>query len=113
MDLARSRGGFPIVCRRLMLAIRATVAADAGDFEIAMDLGEGMPWTFRSSNGKSSFQYRVKKSARSVLQASPADFMRLVFQDLDPEAACGSGRVQVQGDIEQVIRLFHSLAPRA
>ena len=53
VDFARSRGGFPIVCRRLMLSIRATVAA--GDFEIAMDLGEGMPWTFRSSNGASSF----------------------------------------------------------
>ena len=43
---------------------------------------------------------------------SPADFMRLVFQDLDPEAACASGRVHVQGDVEQVIRLFRSLAPR-
>jgi hypothetical protein len=111
VDFARSRGGFPIVCRRLMLAIRAT--EPAGDFEIGMDLGEGMPWTFRSSNGKSSFQYRVKKSARSVLQASPADFMRMVFQDLDPEGACASGRVQVQGDVEQVIRLFRSLARRA
>ena len=38
--------------------------------------------------------------------------MRLVFQDLDPEAACASGRMQVQGDVEQVIRLFRSLAPR-
>ena len=107
-DFARSRGGFPIVCRRLMLAIRAT--EPAGDFEIGMDLGDGAPWTFRSSNGKSSFQYRVKKSARSVLHVSPADFMRLVFQDLDPEAACASGRVQVEGDVEQVIRLFRSLA---
>ena len=96
-----------------MLWLRATVAADAGDFEIGMDLGDGAPWTFRSSNGKSSCQYRVKKSARSVLHASPADFMRLVFQDLDPEAARASGRVQVQGDIEQVIRLFRSLAPDA
>lgn len=111
VDFARSRGGFPMICRRLMLAIRAT--EPAGDFEIGMDLGDGAPWTFRSSNGKSSFQYRVKKSATSVLHASPADFMRLVFQDLDPEAACASGRVQVQGDVEQVIRLFRSLAPRA
>ena len=111
VDFARSRGGFPSICRTLMLWLRATVAA--GDFEIAMELRDGMPWTFRSSSGRSSFQYRVKKSARSVLQASPADFMRLVFQDLDPEAACASGRVQVQGDAEQVIRLFRSLAPRA
>lgn len=111
VDFARSRGGFAIICRRLMLGLRATVAA--GDLEIAMDLGDGAPWTFRSANGQNSFQYRVKKSARTVVHASPADFMRLVFQDLDPEAAFASGRVQVQGDTEQVTRLFRSLAPRA
>lgn len=111
VDFARSRGGFPVICRILMLTLRVVVAA--GDLEIGMDLGDGAPWTFRSANGKNSFQYRVKKSARSVLHASPADFMRLVFQDLDPEGACASGRVQVHGDTEQVIRLFRSLALRA
>jgi hypothetical protein len=35
--------------------------------------------------------------------------MRLVFQDLDPEAACASGRLQIEGDTEQVIRFFRSL----
>lgn len=111
MDFARSRGGFPVICRVLIMAMRATVAA--GDLEIGMDLGDGAPWTFRSVGGANSFQYRVKKSARSVLRASPADFMRLIFQDLDPEAACASGRVQVHGDVEQVIRLFRSAARRS
>ena len=111
VDFARSRGGFPVICRVLIMALRATVAA--GDLEIGMDLGDGAPWTFRSSGGSNSFQYRVKKSARSVLHASPADFMRLVFQDLDPEAACASGRVQVEGDVDQVVRLFRSVAHRS
>jgi hypothetical protein len=111
VDFARSRGGFPSICRTLMLWLRATVTA--GDLEVAMDLGDEAPWTFRSSNGRNSFQYRVKRSASSVLHASPADFMRLVFQDLDPDAACASGRVQVHGDSEHVTRLFRSLSAHA
>ena len=106
VDFARGAGGFPSICRTIMLWLRATVAA--GDLEIGIDLGDGAPWTFRSADGKNSFQYRVKKSALSVMHASPADFMRMVFQDLDPATACASGRVQVEGDSEQVMRLFRS-----
>lgn len=104
---ARKNGGFPTICRTLIMRLRATV--HAGDLEIGMDLGDGAPWTFRSASGNNSFQYRVKKSAKSVLQVSPPDFMRLVYQDLDPEEACAAGRLQIQGDNEQVIRLFRSL----
>jgi SCP-2 sterol transfer family len=107
VDFARGAGGFPSICRTIMLWLRATVAA--GELEIGLDLGDGGPWTFRSSDGRSSFQYRVKRSARSVVHASAADFMRLVFQDLDPEAACASGHVQIEGDSGQVITLFRSI----
>jgi hypothetical protein len=53
VDFARSRGGFPSICRTLMLWLRATVAA--GDLEVGMDLGDGAPWTFRSSDSRNSF----------------------------------------------------------
>ena len=110
-DFVLNHGGFASICRTIIMWLRAVV--DAGQFEIAMHLGDGAAWTFRNAKGANSFQYQAKKSARSVLRAAPADFMRLVFQDLDPEAACTSGRVEVQGDVEPVIRVFRSLAPAA
>jgi hypothetical protein len=108
-EFARSRGGFSSVCYMLIRGLSAIVSG--GDYEIAMDLGDGLPWTFRRSAGRNSFVHRAKKTARSVLRASPADFMRLVFQDLDPEAACASGRLSIQGEVDQVITFFRSLAP--
>ena len=108
-EFARSHGGFPSICRTIIMWLRAVV--DAGEFEIAMDLGDGAAWTFRSSKGTNSFQYQAKKSARSTMRATPADFMRLVFQDLDAEAASASRRIEIHGEIQPVIRVFRSPTP--
>ncbi len=108
---AEAHGGFASICRTIIMWLRAVV--DAGDFEIAMDLGAGAEWTFRSAKGRSSFQYRLKKSAKSTLVATPTDFMRLVFSDLDAEAARRAGRITIIGETEPVVRLFRSLAPSA
>lgn len=108
VDFARSHGGFASMCRLIIMWLRAFV--DTGDFELAMALGDGGDWTVRNSQGKYSFQYRVKKSAKAVMHASPADFMRMVFQDLDPETAITSGRIEVERDVDQVIKMFRSLA---
>jgi hypothetical protein len=107
-DFARNHGGFASICRTTIMWARAVV--DAGEFEIALVLGDGANWTLRNVKGTTSFQYQAKKSARSVVRASPADFLRLVFQDLDVERACASGRVEVDGDVEAVVRVFRSLA---
>lgn len=105
---ALSRGGFANICYTILMSLRLLPPTD--DYELGMDLGEGLTWTVRSRDGRTSFAHRMKKTARCRMEAAPADFMRLVFQELDPDAAVSSGRVRVDGDPEPLRRLFRSFA---
>lgn len=104
---ALGHGGFASICRTIIMGLGATI--DAGEFEIAMDLGDGARWTFRNAKGTSSFQYALKKSARSILVATPADFLRMVCHDLDIQDASRAGRVALTGDVGAVIRVFRAI----
>lgn len=108
-EFALSRGGFANICYSILMSVRTLAPGE--DYEIGMDLGEGLSWTVRSSGGRTSIGHQMKKSARCRIQATPADFMRLVFQDLDPGTACASGAVKVEGDPEPVVRFFRSFVP--
>ena len=107
-EFALTRGGFANICYTIMMGLRTRPAGE--DYDIALELGEGLSWTMRSLGGRTSFDHRAKKSATSRLEATPADFMRLVFADLDPGQACASGRVRVEGDVDHVVRVFESFA---
>lgn len=109
-EFALGRGGFANICYTIMSGLRSLPRSE--DFEIGLDLGEGLNWTIRSSDGRTSFLHYVKKSASCVLEATPADFMRLVFEDLDLEAACQSGRIKLRGDLEYVVWTFPSFVSR-
>lgn len=105
-EFALSRGGFANICYTILMGLR--LLPSGPDYEVSLDLGEGLTWTVRSSGGRTSFVQRMKKSATSSMQATPADFMRLVFQELDLEAAYASGRLKVEGDLDPVATVFRS-----
>jgi hypothetical protein len=106
VEFARTHGGFPNICHLLMRMMRAVVTG--ADCEVGIDLGESMRWTFRRRDGRNSYVTRLSKTARAVVQASPADYMRMVYQDLDPGLAATDGRVHINGDVQQVVSIFHS-----
>lgn len=69
-------------------------------------LGERLGWVFRSVGGKVSVSKRIAKRAPAIVRTQPADFLRLITQDLDWDTAIGNGRVEVEGDPDQVARVF-------
>lgn len=100
---ARRSGGFPSICRLVVIGIRWSVLAH--DCEVGIILDDGQRWTIRVKDGKNSYKPTAGKAA-ALLHASPPDFLRIAFQDFDWKRALADARVNVDGDFSNVERLF-------
>jgi aminoglycoside phosphotransferase (APT) family kinase protein len=101
---AEGMGGYPRLCDLVFQGMRATMKPK--DCTVGFVLGEDMGWVFRASDGKNTVTKRVPKRAAAIVHASPPDFLRMVADDLDWDAAVGDERVTVEGDEGQIRTLF-------
>jgi Ser/Thr protein kinase RdoA (MazF antagonist) len=104
---ADSIGGYAMLCRLVFQGMRARLVP-AEDCNVGFVLGDDIGWVFRSSNGTVTVAKRVAKRAGAIVRATPADFLRVITQELSWEDAVGQGRVRVEGDEKQVSAVFAS-----
>ena len=101
---ANGLGGFANLCNFVLQGMRAMRKPE--DCTVGFVLDDDLGWVFRAAGGKNTIAKRVAKRAPAIVYSSPADFLRLVIDDLDWNTAVLDGRVKIEGDENQVRKLF-------
>ena len=76
------------------------------DFVVRFEVGA--PYVVRAKGGKASLEKKATKDVDATVTMSPQDYVRLMTADLEMEAAMQDGRINVDGDVAGVARLFAS-----
>jgi hypothetical protein len=103
---ASAVGGMAQLCSLVFSGLAARWRGSAVDFNVGFVFGDSMGWAIRSVNGKVTVAKRIAKRAPAIVRCSSTDFLRLVIGDVSLSDAVADGRITVDGDIDQVGRLF-------
>jgi hypothetical protein len=103
---ASALGGMAQLCSLVFSGLAARWRGGAVDFNVGFVFGDSMGWAIRSVNGKVTVAKRIAKRAPAIVRCSSTDFLRLVTGDVSLSDAVADGRITVDGDIDQVGRLF-------
>jgi len=82
----------------------------SGDRTVAFDFGDGLGFVVSVAGGKPQVTQRAAKRREAIWRSSPADFLRVIMQDLDADEATRAGRLSIVGDLSEVRWLFPQLS---
>jgi hypothetical protein len=89
-----------------MVLARLAARPVTGPSWVAFVLGDNLVFEIRSIGGKGGVARATSSDAPAGLRATPADFLRLVVRDLSLEDALATGRIAIDGDVQEVRRVL-------
>lgn len=103
-------GGMAAVCELVMKEM-ANRLQPTRDLSIGYDLGPGLRWTFSTTDGSAEVAAEDAPTGTTVICMRPADFLRIVVDEIPAIGALESGIITVDGDVADV-RRFYAMTAR-
>jgi hypothetical protein len=106
---AKGLGGYEQLLTMVFNVIAARLDGSV-DRNVAFDLGDGLAFVVRVTDGKAEASHRAAKRATATWRSTPADFLRLIMGDLDADEAARTRRLVIDGDVSEVRGIFPQLS---
>lgn len=102
---AETAGGLATVCGLVMQEMRNRLRPSQ-ELVVGYDLGPGLRWTFRTTDGSASVSAEDPPSGTTVIRMTAADFLRVIVDEIPAVRALDSGVIGVDGDVVDVQRFY-------